>query len=149
MALSRRIVKETERLANDPVPGIIVTVDPENSRYFHVQLAGPMSSPYEGGLFNLELFLPDDYPMSPPKVRFLTKIYHPNVDRLGRICLDVIKNNWSPALMVRSVLLSIQALMSSPNPDDPLDNNVANHWLSNEEGALNQAREWTRMYANP
>jgi|Transcript_18605 ubiquitin-conjugating enzyme E2 N len=86
--------------------------------------------------------------MSPPKVRFLTRIYHPNVDRLGRICLDILKTNWSPALMVRSVLLSIQALMSSPNPDDPLDNGIAEHWISNEASALNQAREWTALYAN-
>lgn len=69
-----------------------------------------------GGKFKLELFLPDDYPMAPPKVRFLTKIYHPNIDKLGRICLDILKDKWSPALQIRTVLLSIQALLSAPNP---------------------------------
>jgi ubiquitin-protein ligase len=69
-----------------------------------------------GGIFRLELFLPEDYPMAPPKVRFLTKIYHPNIDKLGRICLDILKDKWSPALQIRTVLLSIQALLSEPNP---------------------------------
>ena len=80
-----------------------------------------MESAFAGGFFELELFLPVDYPMAPPKVRFLTKIYHPNIDKLGRICLDILKDKWSPALQVRTVLLSIQALLSAPNPDDPYD----------------------------
>ncbi len=87
--------------------------------------------------------------MVPPKVRFLTKIYHPNIDRIGRICLDILKSKWSPALQIRAVLISIQALMSAPNPDDPLDNNIAQHWKSNEAAALAKAKEWTRLYANP
>lgn len=74
--------------------------------------------------------------MGPPKVRFLTKIYHPNIDRLGRICLDILKDKWSPALQIRTVLLSIQGLLSAPNPDDPLDNNVASHWKEDEAGAV-------------
>ena len=85
--------------------------------------------------------------MEAPKVRFLTKIYHPNIDRLGRICLDVLKTNWSPALQIRTVLLSIQALLASPNPNDPLANDVAEDWIKNEEMAIRKAREWTRLYA--
>ena len=74
--------------------------------------------------------------MVAPKVRFLTKIYHPNVDKVGRICLDILKDKWSPALQIRTVLLSLQALLSSPNPDDPLDNGVADMWIKNEKQAL-------------
>ena len=85
--------------------------------------------------------------MAPPKVRFLTKIYHPNVDKLGRICLDILKDKWSPALQIRTVLLSIQALLSAPNPDDPLDNNVAEVWKNNEAEALKRAREFTETFA--
>ena len=85
--------------------------------------------------------------MAPPKVRFLTKIYHPNVDKLGRICLDILKDKWSPALQIRTVLLSIQALLSAPNPDDPLDNNVAEVWKNNEAEAIRRAKEFTESFA--
>jgi len=110
-------------------------------------MAGPAGSAYEGGIFKLELFLTASYPMDPPKVRFLTKIYHPNIDKLGRICLDILKDKWSPALQIRTVLLSIQALLSAPNPDDPLANDVAEHWKRDEVGANDEARKWTRQYA--
>jgi ubiquitin-conjugating enzyme E2 N len=77
----------------------------------------------------------------------LTKIYHPNVDKLGRICLDILKDKWSPALGIRSVLISIQALLDAPNPDDPLDTNIAEHWKKDEVGAISVARDWTRQHA--
>lgn len=83
--------QETQRLMAEPVPGITATPDEGNARYFHVVIAGPQDSPFEGGTFKLELFLPEEYPMAAPKVRFMTKIYHPNVDKLGRICLDILK----------------------------------------------------------
>ncbi|KAL5516572.1 hypothetical protein EMCRGX_G001945 [Ephydatia muelleri] len=145
--LSKRIAKETERLMKEPVPGIIAIPDEQNARYFHVQVDGPKDSAYEGGHFKMELFLPEDYPMAPPKIRFLTKIYHPNVDKLGRICLDILKDKWSPALMIRTALLSIQALLSAPNPDDPLANDVAEEWKTNEAKAIERARQWTKMHA--
>lgn len=141
MAVSNtRIIKETQRLLAEPVPGVMATPYEDNMRYFSVAIAGPSDSPFEGGLFRLELFLPAEYPMGPPKVRFLTKIYHPNIDRLGRICLDILKDKWSPALQIRTVLLSIQALLSAPNPDDPLDNNVAEHWKNNEKDAIKKGK---------
>lgn len=131
----------------EPVPGIKAVPDEGNARYFHVIVDGPAESPFEGGVFKLELFLPEEYPMSAPKVRFMTKIYHPNIDKLGRICLDILKDKWSPALQIRTVLLSIQALLSAPNPEDPLENDVAEQWKVNEAQAIATAKQWTKMYA--
>ena len=145
--MSRRITKETSDLLSKPETGIVCTVDDTNIRHFHVSIAGPQDSPYEGGTFNLELFLPVEYPMAPPKVRFLTMIYHPNIDKLGRICLDILKDRWSPALRIRTVILSIQSLLSAPNPDDPLDNQVADVWKNDEQQAIKTAKEWTQKFA--
>ena len=147
--LPRRIVKETQRLIAEPVTGISATPYADNLRYFAVSVEGPPDSPYAQGVFQMELFLPADYPMAPPKVRFLTKIYHPNVDKLGRICLGILKDKWSPALQIRTVLLSIQALLSAPNPDDPLDTGVAEMWKTNEKEALRRAKEFTESFAKP
>eukprot|EP01059_Diplonema_ambulator_P023161 TRINITY_DN38587_c0_g1_i1.p1 TRINITY_DN38587_c0_g1~~TRINITY_DN38587_c0_g1_i1.p1 ORF type:complete len:148 (+),score=36.03 TRINITY_DN38587_c0_g1_i1:73-516(+) len=144
---STRIQKETEKLRKEPAPGVVATPTEDNQRHFNVVMTGPQASPYEGGLFKLELFLPEEYPMVSPKVRFLTQIYHPNVDKLGRICLDILKDKWSPALQIRTVLLSIQALLSAPNPDDPLNNEAAELWKSNEALAISKAREATRKFA--
>merc|ERR1711981_1166905 len=132
----------------DPVVGIYAEPNEKNARHFFVKIAGPSETPYEGGIFDCELFLPEEYPMVPPKVLFRTKIYHPNIDKLGRICLDILKNKWSPALQIRSVLLSIQALMSAPNCDDPLDESVATHYKNDLAGAQAQAKQWTLQFAN-
>uniref|UniRef100_A0A7S3W7T7 UBC core domain-containing protein n=1 Tax=Strombidinopsis acuminata TaxID=141414 RepID=A0A7S3W7T7_9SPIT len=148
MSVPPRIMKETQRLAQEPVVGIYAEPSETNFRHFFVKIAGPSETPYEGGMFEAELFLPEDYPMVAPKVLFRTKIYHPNIDKLGRICLDILKDKWSPALQIRAVLLSIQSLLAAPNLDDPLDEDIANHWKTDENGAITKAKEWTIQYAN-
>ena len=145
--LPKRIKKEIQRLKKDQAAGITIEPTEDNKRYFMITIEGPKDTPYEGGIFRLEMFLTDKYPMKPPKCRFLTKIYHPNVDKLGRICLDVLKDKWTPALTVSRVCLSIQLLMQDPNPDDPLDNKVAEQWKTDIKTAHATAREWTQKYA--
>eukprot|EP00485_Elphidium_margaritaceum_P021838 CAMPEP_0202713760 /NCGR_PEP_ID=MMETSP1385-20130828/59175_1 /ASSEMBLY_ACC=CAM_ASM_000861 /TAXON_ID=933848 /ORGANISM="Elphidium margaritaceum" /LENGTH=157 /DNA_ID=CAMNT_0049374229 /DNA_START=129 /DNA_END=602 /DNA_ORIENTATION=- len=145
--LPKRIQKEIQRIAKNAPPGISIAPDSDNYRYFHVIIAGPDDTPYAGGIFKLEMFLTKEYPIKPPKCRFLTKIYHPNVDKLGRICLDIIKDKWSPALTVIGVCSTIQLLMQDPNPDDPLDTQVAALWKSDLPQAHKIAREWTQKFA--
>lgn len=145
--LPRRIVKETERILKNPIPGISAVPKEDNPRHFDIQIQGPKGSCYENGVFKLELFLPEDYPMVPPKVHFLSKIYHPNIDRVGRICLDILKEKWSPALQIDKVCLSVQLLLENPNPEDPLDPSIAKHWQRDLNDAQKKAREWTDRYA--
>jgi ubiquitin-conjugating enzyme E2 D/E len=109
---------------------------------------GPTETVYEGGIFNLDIQFPKNYPFKPPKVRFKTKIYHPNINSGGFICLDIFKDNWSPALTISKVLLSICSLLTDPNPDDPLVVDIADEYVNEREKYNDTARTWTQIYAN-
>lgn len=94
--------------------------------HWEALIIGPNDTPYEGGIFNLSIKFDDDYPFHPPKIKFITKIFHPNINSKGEICLDILKNQWSPALSITKTLLSICSLLSDPNADDPLNIEAAN-----------------------
>ncbi|CAK0830018.1 unnamed protein product, partial [Prorocentrum cordatum] len=90
------------------------------------ELHGPSETPYAGGVFYLSMSFPEEYPMRPPTVLFLTRCFHPNVDeQSGSICLNILKQEWSPLLTVFSTLLSISALLAEPEPEDPLNKEAA------------------------
>eukprot|EP01125_Pyxidicula_operculata_P016614 TRINITY_DN5744_c0_g1_i2.p1 TRINITY_DN5744_c0_g1~~TRINITY_DN5744_c0_g1_i2.p1 ORF type:complete len:157 (+),score=11.04 TRINITY_DN5744_c0_g1_i2:3-473(+) len=126
----RRVLKEVESIQLDPPSGVSCWPKGDSLNEFEGAIEGAENTPYAGGLFKLEISLPSNYPFAPPSVRFATKIYHPNIDEGGRICLDTLKmpppsardqsTYWRPSLNIKTVLLTLQALLSHPNPDDGL-----------------------------
>lgn len=143
-----RIQKELTLLLKDPPDNC--SAGPVGDDIFHWEgtIMGPTETVYEGGIFNLDIQFPKNYPFKPPKVRFQTKIYHPNINSGGFICLDIFKENWSPALTISKVLLSLCSLLTDPNPDDPLVVHIADLYVNNREKYNNTARSWTQIYAN-
>ena len=82
------------------------------------ELEGPTGTPFEGGLFRLKLIIPSDFPNSPPKGFFLTKIFHPNVSSVGEICVNVLKKDWTADVGIRHVLMVIRCLLIEPFPGE-------------------------------
>ncbi|XP_068944587.1 ubiquitin-conjugating enzyme E2 E2 isoform X1 [Petaurus breviceps papuanus] len=137
-------------------------------------ILGPPGSVYEGGVFFLDITFSPDYPFKPPKVTFRTRIYHCNINSQGVICLDILKDNWSPALTISKVLLSICSLLTDCNPGpekvgfgnprtwvqisalplanwvtlaDPLVGSIATQYMTNRAEHDRMARQWTKRYA--
>uniref|UniRef100_A0A4X2LTP1 E2 ubiquitin-conjugating enzyme n=1 Tax=Vombatus ursinus TaxID=29139 RepID=A0A4X2LTP1_VOMUR len=121
----RQINKEFSDLAHDPPAQCCA--GPTGDELFHWQatIMGPDYSPYQGRVFFLTIHFPTGYPFKPPKVAFTTRIYHPNINNNGNICLNILRLQWSPALTISKVLLSICSLLRDPNPDDPLVPEIA------------------------
>jgi ubiquitin-conjugating enzyme E2 D/E len=144
----RRIVKELDLMTKDPPLYCSAgPVSSDNLYTWEATLIGPQDTPYYGGVFFLEVIFPQDYPFKPPKIKFKQKIYHPNINQNGNICLDILKMNWSPGLTLPNVLISIVSLLSDPNPHDPLEPEIAKLYLTNRTLYEANAREWTRKYA--
>jgi len=144
----KRIAKELKDMGKDPPANC--SAGPKTGKdlfKWEAKIYGPVKSPYEGGLFELAIEFPSDYPFKPPKVKFLTKVYHCNINDKGGICLDILKDNWSPALTISKVLLSICSLFTDPNPDDPLVPEIAKLYKTNRTLHDKNAREWTMKYA--
>ena len=148
MAAAKRITKELADLHSDPPANC--SAGPEGDDIFHwtATLMGPEGTPYHGGIFYLNITFPANYPFKPPKIHFVTKIYHPNINSGGGICLDILKDQWSPALTISKVLLSICSLLNDPNPDDPLVPDIADQYTNNRAAYEITAREWTAAYAH-
>jgi ubiquitin-conjugating enzyme E2 D/E len=144
----RRLQREYLEIQKDPPSNC--TAGPINDADFfnwEAMIFGPSDSPFQGGLFKLSIAFPSDYPFKPPILTFKTKIYHPNINAAGGICLDILKGQWSPALTISKVLLSILSLLTDANPNDPLVPEIADLYKRDRAAYDAKAKEWTRTYA--
>jgi len=145
---TKRIQKEYQDFMKDAPENCSAGPRNENLYIWDGTIIGPTESPYTGGIFKLEIHFPTNYPFKPPKIIFNTKIYHPNISKNGNICLDILKDQWSPALTISKVLLSICSLLTDPNPKDPLVPEIADLYLKDKNEYEQTALEWTRRYAS-
>ena len=144
MGTIKRIKKELLDLEKAPPENCSAGPINDNDLFqWRATIMGPQGSPYEGGIFNLKISLPADYPFKAPHITFTTKIYHCNVNSNGSICLDILKDNWSPALTISKALLSICSLMDDPNPNDPLVPDIANLFVKDRARHDADARAYT------
>lgn len=151
-ALIARMSRESKQLANDPPAGIACwQLNADSLTEYEAQLIGPTDSPYAGGSFHVSIHIPVRYPFEPPHVRFTTPIYHPNIDESGRICLDTLnmppKGTWKPSVNLVGVLTSLQQLLSTPNPDDPLMQHIAAQYKTNYTAYVTAAQKSTQQHA--
>jgi ubiquitin-conjugating enzyme E2 D len=144
----KRLQKELQEIQQDPPENCSAGMTNDDVYHWTATIFGPPNSPYEGGIFSLHIEFSQSYPFKPPKFQFATRIYHPNINRQGHICLDILKEQWSPALTIAKVLLSICSLLDDPNPHDPLEPDIAQEYIEERERFIVNAQDWTRRYAS-
>jgi ubiquitin-conjugating enzyme E2 D/E len=147
MAL-KRIRRELLQMRRAP-PSNCSAGPPREDDMFHWvgTIMGPQDTPYSGGIFRLDISFPGNYPFKPPHITFKSRIYHPNINSCGEICLDILKKEWSPALTISNVLLSICSLLNDPNPNDPLVPEIAEIYRTDRMKYSAIARNWTMRFA--
>jgi ubiquitin-conjugating enzyme E2 D/E len=148
MGTIKRIKKEMEEMQKSPPENCSAGPINDNDLFnWRATIMGPEGTPYHGGIFDLKINLPADYPFKAPHISFITKIYHCNINSNGSICLDILKDNWSPALTISKALLSICSLMNEPNPNDPLVPDIANLFVKDRGRHDANARIYTTEFA--
>ena len=144
---ARRLRMELEHIMKDPTPNVSAHLKEDNLYEWEATIEGPPDSPYEGGTFFLDVILSEGYPFKPPRVNFRTKVYHCNINSDGWISLSTLLD-WSPAMTISKLLLSIQSLLTDCNPDDPLVPEIAAQYVDDREEHDIICREWTKKYAS-
>jgi ubiquitin-protein ligase len=135
-------MSELKEIEKDKIENYVIAPENDNLYLWNAEIKGPSGSPYEQGIFKLKIEIPYDYPFKPPKVEFKSEIFHPNIYK-GEICLDILKDKWSPILTIQKVLLSISSLLTDPNPDSPLDSVSAKLYKNDRESYNIRAKEMT------
>ncbi|XP_037700284.1 ubiquitin-conjugating enzyme E2 E3-like [Choloepus didactylus] len=146
-ASAKRIQKELVEITLDPPPNCSAGPKGDKVCEWRSAILGPPGSVCEGGVFFLDITFSSDYSFKPPEVTFRTRIYHCNINSQGVIYLDILKDNWSPALTISKVLLSICSLLTDCNPADPLVGSVATQHLANRTEHDRIERQWTKRCA--
>ena len=127
----RRLINDFKRFEKEDSNGIFASPLSDNIMLWEAVIFGPEDSPWEGGSFKLIIEFTEEYPTKPPSIKFITNMYHPNIYVDGKICLDILTNQWSPIYDVHAVLTSIQSLLSDPNPDSPANAEAARLYTEN------------------
>ncbi|KAJ3647541.1 hypothetical protein Zmor_019412 [Zophobas morio] len=147
----QRIARELEKLASAPPTGISVAPRDDKLNFLEAQMIGPDNTPYKNGVFKVQLQISEKYPFSPPIVKFLTKVYHPNIDDNGRVCMDLTKlppkGCWRPTVGLEGVLIAVRMLLESPNADDPLMVDIADEYNNTYSEFVKKAQMYTEKYA--
>ncbi|KAF8318820.1 uncharacterized protein EI90DRAFT_3147262 [Cantharellus anzutake] len=127
----RRLIRDFKKLSSDPPQGISGAPCNDNLMLWNAVIFGPVDTPFEDGTFKLLLTFDESYPNKPPTVKFLSKMFHPNVYANGELCLDILQNRWSPTYDVAAILTSIQSLLHDPNPNSPANAEAAQLYREN------------------
>ncbi|KAG8188947.1 hypothetical protein JTE90_016614 [Oedothorax gibbosus] len=143
----KRLRSELLQMQTNPPPLCSACLKNDDLYEWKAAIEGPPESPYEGGKFVLDLKFTPQYPFSPPKVKFVTKIYHCNISNRGEICVDLLDVNWTPAMTVSSLMLSICSLLTDANPNSPLNHTAAQLYTMNRTLHDVNAKIYTEKYA--
>ncbi|KMT20710.1 hypothetical protein BVRB_1g006850 [Beta vulgaris subsp. vulgaris] len=146
-ASGKRIQKELKELDSYPPPLSSAGPIADNLYHWLATFLGPPGTPYEGGIFFLDILFPNEYPFKPPTVVFKTRIYHCNVDSSGSVNLEILKDGWSPALTISKVLLAITSIFLNPDPYNVLVPSIAHLYQVDRKRHDELAAAWTHRFA--
>ena len=124
-------MRDFKRLQEDPPTGVAGAPRENDIMLWDAIIFGPHDTPFEDGTFKLEIIFTEEYPNKPPKVTFVSKMFHPNVYANGSICLDILQSRWSPTYDVSALLTSIQSLLDEPNSNSPANSVAAQLYREN------------------